>query len=184
MSGPVTVRALGAEEARERIAELSRVLVDCVEDGASVSFMLPMAPDKAERFWRDVAAGVARGGRTLIVAEVDGRIAGTVQLVTALPENQPHRGEVAKLLVLPSARRLGLGRLLMQAVEDEARAQGKSVLVLDTSNAAAERLYEGLGWQRVGSVPDYACLPDGPLCPTTFFYKRVAPAAAGIAEFA
>lgn len=184
MNGPVTVRALGADEASARIAELSRVLVDCVEDGASVSFMLPMAPDKAERFWRGVAAGVARGERTLIVAEVDERIAGTVQLVTDLPENQPHRGEVAKLLVHPSARRLGLGRQLMQAVEEAARTQGRSVLVLDTSNGAAERLYEGLGWQRVGTVPDFARLPDGPLCATTFFYKRVGSVAADVAEFA
>ncbi|MFK3741073.1 GNAT family N-acetyltransferase [Massilia sp. TN1-12] len=184
MNGHPTLRTLGADEAIVRIGELARVLVDCVEDGASVSFMLPMAPDKAERFWRGVAAGVARGERTLLVAEVDERIAGTVQLVTDLPENQPHRGEVAKLLVHPSARRLGLGRLLMQAVEDAARSQGRSVLVLDTSNAAAERLYESLGWQRVGAVPDYACLPDGPLCATTFFYKRVERAAAGIAEFA
>ncbi|MDN4053289.1 GNAT family N-acetyltransferase [Massilia sp. YIM B02763] len=184
MKGHPTIRTLGADEAIVRIGELARVLVDCVEDGASVSFMLPMGPDKAERFWRGVAAGVARGERTLIVAEVDERIAGTVQLVTDLPENQPHRGEVAKLLVHPSARRLGLGRLLMQAVEEAARTQGRSVLVLDTSNAAAERLYEGLGWQRVGSVPDFARLPDGPLCATTFFYKRVERVAADVAEFA
>jgi GNAT superfamily N-acetyltransferase len=167
------VRALTADEARARIGELSRVLVDCVEGGASVSFMLPLARETAERFWRCVADGVARGERTLIVAEVAGHIAGTVQLITALPENQPHRAEVAKLLVRSAARSAGIGRLLMLAVEEAARAQRKSVLVLDTASASAERLYERLGWQRVGVVPDYALLPDGRPCATTFFYKRV-----------
>jgi GNAT superfamily N-acetyltransferase len=169
------VRALTADEARARIGELSRVLIDCVEGGASVSFMLPMAQETAERFWHGVADSVARGERTLIAAEIAGEIAGTVQLITALPENQPHRAEVAKLLVRPGARCAGIGRLLMQAVEEAARDQRKSMLVLDTASASAERLYERLGWQRVGVVPDYALLPDGRLCATTFFYKRVAP---------
>lgn len=170
------VRALSADEAYERIGQLSRLLVDCVEGGASVSFMLPMAQQTAERFWRIVADSVARGERTLIVAETGGDIAGTVQLITDLPENQPHRAEVAKLLVRPGARCAGIGRRLMEAIEEAARTQGKSVLVLDTASASAERLYERLGWQRVGVVPDYALLPDGRPCATTFFYKRVAPA--------
>lgn len=173
MNQQPTVRMLDANAAASRIGELARVLVECVEAGASVSFMLPMTHVKAERFWQDAIASVARGERTLIVAEDEHGIAGTVQLVTDLPENQPHRAEVAKLLVRPHARGAGVGALLMRAVEDAARAQRKSVLVLDTANAAAERLYARLGWQRVGVVPDYACLPDGALCATTFFHKRV-----------
>ena len=173
MNHALAVRRLDAEEAAARIGQLARVLVDCVEGGASVSFMLPIAPATAAGFWQDVANSVARGERTLLVAEDADGIAGTVQLITALPENQPHRAEVAKLLVRPGVRGTGIGRRLMEAVEDAARAQGKRMLVLDTANAAAERLYERLGWQRVGSVPDYALLPDGAPCATTFFYKRV-----------
>ncbi|WP_296946150.1 GNAT family N-acetyltransferase [uncultured Massilia sp.] len=173
MSQDLAIRRLDAGEAAARIGQLARVLIDCVEGGASVSFMLPIAPATAQRFWQDVAAGVARGARTLLVAEDEHGIAGTVQLVTDLPENQPHRADVAKLLVRPGARGAGIGRRLMEAVEDAARAQGKRVLVLDTANAAAERLYERLGWQRVGSVPDYALLPDGAPCATTIYYKRV-----------
>lgn len=176
MSEHPLVRPLGADEARARIGELARVLAECVDAGASVSFMLPLARATADGFWRKVADGVARGERTLIVAEDGDGIAGTVQLVTDLPENQPHRAEIAKLLVRPGARRAGLGERLMRAAEDAARAQGKTVLVLDTASAAAERLYARLGWQRVGVVPDYALLPDGRPCATTFFYKRVEPA--------
>lgn len=176
MSGHPLVRPLGADEARARIGELVRVLAECVDAGASVSFMLPLARATADAFWSKVADGVARGERTLIVAEDGDGIAGTVQLVTDLPENQPHRAEIAKLLVRPGARCAGLGERLMRAAEDAARAQGKTVLVLDTASATAERLYARLGWQRVGVVPDYALLPDGRPCATTFFYKRVEPA--------
>jgi GNAT superfamily N-acetyltransferase len=164
---------MGADEAREHIGQLADVLLDCVEGGASVSFMLPMARKTALDFWRKVADGIARGERTLLVAEDEEGIAGTVQLITDMPENQPHRADVAKLLVHRRARGAGIGRRLMEAVEEAARGQGRRVLVLDTANATAERLYEGLGWQRVGVVPDYAFMPDGALCATTFFYKQV-----------
>jgi GNAT superfamily N-acetyltransferase len=173
MTNDVTVRLLGAHEAREGIGQLADVLLDCVEGGASVSFMLPMAREKALRFWADVADGVARGERTLLVAEDAQGIVGTVQLITDMPENQPHRADVAKLLVHRRARGAGIGRRLMEAVEDAARGQGRRVLVLDTASDTAERLYERLGWQRVGAVPDYAYMPDGALCATTFFYKHV-----------
>ena len=169
----MTVRSLHAGETRERIGQLADVLLDCVEGGASVSFMLPMARETALAFWEKVADGVARGERTLLVAEDGEGIAGTVQLITDMPENQPHRADVAKLLVHRRARGAGIGRRLMEAVEDAARAQGKRVLVLDTANETAERLYERLGWQRVGVVPDYAYMPDGALCATVFFYKHV-----------
>ncbi len=169
----ITVRSLSAGETRERIAQLADVLLDCVEGGASVSFMLPMARATALDFWQKVGDGVARGERTLLVAEDGEGIAGTVQLVTSMPENQPHRADVAKLLVHRRARGAGIGRRLMEAVEDAARRQGRRVLVLDTASSTAERLYERLGWQRVGVVPDYAYLPDGALCATVFFYKHV-----------
>jgi GNAT superfamily N-acetyltransferase len=173
MSKDVSVRVLDADEARARLGQLADVLLDCVEGGASVSFMLPMARETALGFWRKVADGVARGERTLIVAEDDGGIAGTVQLITDMPENQPHRADVAKLLVHRRARGAGIGRRLMEAVEEAARGQGRRVLVLDTASDTAERLYERLGWQRVGVVPDYALLPDGALCQTVFYYKHV-----------
>lgn len=169
----VSVRILGADEARERIGELSQVLLDCVEGGASVSFMLPLERPTADAFWRDVAAGVAGGKRTLVVAEDGTGVIGTVQLITDMPPNQPHRADVAKLLVHRRARGAGVGRRLMEAVHDTARMQGRTLLVLDTASATAERLYARLGWQRIGTVPDYALLPDGGLCATAFYYKRI-----------
>jgi GNAT superfamily N-acetyltransferase len=173
MTSDVTVRALGADETVECVEQLADVLLDCVEGGASVSFMLPMARETALSFWRKVADGVARGERTLLVAEDGDGIVGTVQLITDMPENQPHRADVAKLLVHRRGRGAGIGRRLMEAVEVAAREQGRRVLVLDTASATAERLYERLGWQRVGVVPDYALMPGGELCATVFFYKHV-----------
>jgi GNAT superfamily N-acetyltransferase len=173
MNTTITVRRLDAAETAERLEQLADVLLDCVEGGASVSFMLPMARETAVGFWRKVADGVARGERTLIVAEDEGGIAGTVQLIADMPENQPHRADVAKLLVHRRARGAGIGARLMAAVEDAAREQGRRVLVLDTASGTAGRLYERLGWQRVGVVPDYALMPDGALCATTFFYKHI-----------
>lgn len=169
----MTIRRLDADDTKVCIDELADVLLDCVEGGASVSFMLPMARETALRFWRKVADGIARGERTLLVAEDERGIAGTVQLITDMPENQPHRADVAKLLVHRRARGAGIGQRLMEAVEEAARAQGRRVLVLDTANGTAERLYERLGWQRVGVVPDYAYMPDGALCATAFYYKHV-----------
>jgi len=159
-----------------QIEQLAALLVDCVEGGASVSFMLPLSHAHAAAFWRRVAAGVAAGERALLVAEdAAGRIVGTVQLVLAQPDNQPHRADVAKMLVHRSARRQGLGAALMRAAEDAARAAGKTLLVLDTvTGGDAERLYARLGWQRVGEIPDYALWPGGGLCGTTVFYRRVA----------
>jgi GNAT superfamily N-acetyltransferase len=150
------------------------VLVDCVDGGASVSFMHPLARDHARRFWSQVADGVARGERALIVAEDAGGIAGTVQLVLAQPDNQPHRADVAKMLVHRRARRQGLGEALMRAAERVARDCGKTLLVLDTvTGGDAERLYARLGWQRVGVIPDFALWPRGGLCATTVFYRRL-----------
>ena len=173
MSDACRLRHLDGAEALRCGAELAEVLLDCVDGGASVSFMAPMTPERALAYWREVAASVGRGERTLLVAADGAGIVGTVQLITDLPENQPHRADVAKLLVHRRGRGSGVGERLMRAVEEAAREQGRRVLVLDTANPAAARLYARLDWQRVGAVPDYALLPDGALCDTTFFYKHV-----------
>ena len=156
-----------------RIEQLAALLIDCVEGGASVSFMHPLPPDKALGFWRQVADGVTRGQRALIVAEDDTGIVGTVQLVLDQPDNQPHRADLSKMLVLRRARQRGIGAALMQEAERVAVESGKTLLVLDTASPEAERLYERTGWQRCGTVPDYALLPHGGLCATTFFYRRL-----------
>jgi GNAT superfamily N-acetyltransferase len=171
----ITVRRVAAHEAADCVPPLADVLIDCVEGGASVSFMLPLARERALAFWRGVADGVQRGDRILLVAQDEaGRIVGTVQLVTALPENQPHRADVAKMLVHRGARRRGVAQRLMAAVDDEARRAGKTVLVLDTvTGGDAERLYQRAGWRRVGEIPQYALMPQGGFCSTTFFYKHL-----------
>ncbi|KWA75698.1 acetyltransferase [Burkholderia ubonensis] len=176
MTEPITIRRVSGDEVTTYIDALSDVLIDCVEGGASVSFMSPISRDTAARFWRQVADGVIRGERILLVAErADGRVVGTVQLITALPENQPHRADIAKMLVYRDARRQGVGARLMAAADDAARAAGKAVLVLDTvTGSDAARLYERAGWQRVGDVPNYALMPDGRYCATTFFHKQLA----------
>jgi len=170
------IRALSSVD-DAHVRQLADVLVDCVEGGASVSFMLPLARERALAFWRHVAEGVASGERALLVAEDAQGIVGTVQLVLAQPENQPHRAEVSKMLVHRRARRQGVGALLMQAAEQLAREHGKTLLVLDTSSAEAERLYARLGWTRVGVIPGFALLPGGAPCDTTYFYRTLAPQA-------
>lgn len=174
MSEAARVRRLGAREAADAVEALADVLVDCVAGGASVGFMWPLPRNRAIAFWQRVAAAVAEGERALLVAEdAGGRIVGTVQLVLAQPDNQPHRADLAKMLVHRSARRAGVAQRLLARADEVARAEGRSVLVLDTvTGSDAERLYVRAGWQRVGSVPDYALMPDGARCATTFFYKR------------
>lgn len=171
----VTVRTLTAEQAYACRPALAEILIDCVEGGASVSFMAPLTRERAERFWTGIADDVASGGRRLCVAQdQQGILLGTVQVVLAQPENQPHRGDIAKMLVHRCARRRGLGARLMQAAEDAARAAGKTLLVLDTATGSdAERLYQRLGWTRVGTVPGYALWPDGRPCPTTYYFKAL-----------
>jgi GNAT superfamily N-acetyltransferase len=172
---PVTVRRVRPEEAMDLVEPLAEVLIDCVEGGASVSFMLPISRETARGFWRGVAQGVQQGERVLLVAEDAEGVVGTVQLITAMPENQPHRADVAKMLVMRRARRQGVALKLLQAVDEEARRENRHVLVLDTvTGGAAESLYEKAGWQRVGVVPKYALMPEGGFCGTTFFYKHLA----------
>jgi GNAT superfamily N-acetyltransferase len=157
-----------------QIEELAGVLIDCVEGGASVSFMHPLTRDRAVAFWRRVANGVAAGERALLVAEDAQGVCGTVQLVLDQPENQPHRADLSKMLVHRRARRQGLGAVLMRAAEATARECDKTLLVLDTvTGGDAERLYQRLGWERVGVIPGYALLPRGGLCSTTVFYRNL-----------
>lgn len=154
------------------IRQLADVLIDCVEGGASVSFMLPITRERAEGFWRDVGEGVARGERALLAAEDEHGVCGTVQLILEQPENQPHRADLAKMLVHTRARRQGLGAALMRAAEETARACGKTLLVLDAvTDGDAARLYERLGWVKVGEVPGFALYPRGGLCGTTYYYR-------------
>jgi GNAT superfamily N-acetyltransferase len=153
---------------------LADVLLDCVESGASVGFMYPLPRDKAIAFWQSILASAARGERIVLVAEEveTGVIHGTVQVVLAMPDNQPHRADVAKMQVHRRARRRGLGEMLMRAAETAAREAGKTLLVLDTvTGSDAERLYTRLGWQRCGVIPNYALWPRGGLCSTTVFYR-------------
>ena len=155
-----------------QIEALSGVLIDCVEGGSSVSFMHPLTRDRAVAFWRRVADDVAAGRRALLVAEDAHGICGTVQLVLDQPENQPHRADLAKMLVRRRARRRGLGAALMRAAEATARDCGKTLLVLDAvTGGDAARLYERLGWTRAGDIPRYALMPDGTPCSTTYYYR-------------
>ena len=167
----IRIRCLQTIGERE-IQGLSDVLIDCVEGGASVSFMLPMSRAKAEAFWRSTGASAARGERIVLAAEdASGTIVGTVQVILAQPENQPHRADIAKMLVHRRARRGGIGAALLAAAEDAARRAGKTLLVLDTASGDAERLYERHHWQRCGLIPGYALWPDGRPCATTIYFK-------------
>ncbi len=171
-----TVRRLRRVAAAD-LEGLIDVLRDCVAGGASVSFMHPLTRARAAAFWRRVARGVADGTRALLVAEDAQGICGTVQLVFDLPENQPHRADVAKMLVHRRARCRGIGAALLRAAEATARACGRTLLVLDTvTGGDAERLYARLGWQKVGVIPDYALFPQGGFCSTTVFYRALEPA--------
>jgi GNAT superfamily N-acetyltransferase len=157
-----------------QIDELAGVLIDCVDGGASVGFMHPLTRDRAVAFWRRVAQGVAAGERALLVADDARGLCGTVQLVLGQPENQPHRADLSKMLVHRRIRRQGLGAALMRAAEATARDCGKTLLVLDAvTGGDAERLYERLGWVRVGPIPGYALMPHGGLCSTTVFYRNL-----------
>jgi GNAT superfamily N-acetyltransferase len=155
------------------IEGLAAVLADCVQGGASVGFMQPYSLDRAAAWWRGLAGDVAAGRRALLVAEDGQGIVGTVHLVLAQPDNQPHRADLCKMLVMRRARKQGVGAALMDAAEKEARAAGKTLLVLDTASPDAERLYARMGWTRLGVIPGYALLPDGGMCATTYFYREL-----------
>jgi GNAT superfamily N-acetyltransferase len=170
----MTCRVRRAETLTESDIEgLAAVLFDCVEGGASVGFMHPFTLGQALAWWRGLAADVEAGKRVLLVAEDEYGIVGTVHLVLAMPDNQPHRADLCKMLVMRRARKQGVGAALMDAAEREARSSGKTLLVLDTASQDAERLYARMGWQRLGVIPRYALLPGGGLCDTTYFYREL-----------
>jgi GNAT superfamily N-acetyltransferase len=173
MSDPFQVAVLDVAAATKAIDQLAEVLVDCVAGGASVSFMSPFSHRDAVEYFRKVITSVGNGETVLVAAVIDGRIVGTAQLGLDTPPNQPHRADVKKMLTHRSARRRGVGAAMLARVEAEAKKRSRTVLVLDTANAEAERLYARAGWQRVGVIPDYALWPDGGLCATTLFWKRV-----------
>ena len=174
MKDGIQIRPIRTFDDRE-IEGLSDVLIDCVEGGASVNFMLPMTRAKAEAFWRGMSETVERGERVVLAAEDEKRaIVGTVQIVLKQPENQPHRGDLAKMLVHRRVRKRGVGAALLMAAERSALGAGKTLLVLDTASDDAERLYARQGWQRFGQVPDYALWPDGGPCSTTVLYRELA----------
>jgi len=170
----IEIRQLNATEGLQYLPALVEVLLDCVEGGASVSFMAPLARATAESFFEKVIQGVQQGDRILLAAFIDSKLVGTVQILLATPPNQPHRADVAKLLVLRSARGQGIGARLMEHAEKASRLRGKTLLVLDTATGGdAERLYMRLGWTRVGVIPNYALFPDGTWCDTTIFWKQL-----------
>ena len=174
MSAKVEIISLDAPVADVAIEQLAAILVDCVEGGASVSFMSPFSHDQATAFFRKVAGAVASGDTILLAARLDGRIVGTVQLGLDTPPNQPHRADIRKLLVHRSARGHGAGAALMAQVEAEALRRGRWLLVLDTvPDENGHRLYLREGWQQTGIVPDYALFPDGRLCDTAIMWKRL-----------
>jgi GNAT superfamily N-acetyltransferase len=170
----VEIRRLAGAELEASLDGLAGVLADCVTGGASVSYLAPFSHEQARAAFEVMAAEVEAGRRLLLAAFAEGELVGSVQVILALPPNQPHRAEIAKLLVHRSARKRGIAQLLMEQAESEARAAGKTLLVLDTvTGDDAERLYARLGWTRVGVIPGYALYPDGRPCDTTIFWKAL-----------
>jgi GNAT superfamily N-acetyltransferase len=168
------IRQLNTLEGHRYLGDLAEVLLDCVEGGASVGFMASLSREDAEAFFEKVLKEVQSGDRILLAAFVDAKLSGTVQIVTSTPPNQPHRADVAKLLVLRSARARGVGSSLMEHVEKASKLAGKTVLVLDTvTGGSAEKLYLRLGWKKAGVIPNYALFPNGEFCDTTIFWKQL-----------
>jgi GNAT superfamily N-acetyltransferase len=174
MQSPIAIRRLDPAQTRAAAAELGAVLLDCVQGGASVSFMDGLTAEEAQAFWLGVAQAAETDGRAVLVAQDEAGIVGVVEVIPAGPANQPHRADVAKMLVHRRGRRRGLGEALMRAAEAAGAAMGKTLLTLDTvEGEAGERLYARLGWTRVGAIPGYALLPDGTPCATVVFYKAL-----------
>jgi GNAT superfamily N-acetyltransferase len=174
VSAAVEITSLDAPVAESALEQLADVLADCVEGGASVSFMSPFSHQEALTFFGKVAGSVASGDTVLLAARLGGRIIGTVQLGLDTPPNQPHRADIKKLLVHRSVRGHGVGAALMAQVEEEARRRGRWLLVLDTvPGENGHRLYLRAGWTQTGLVPNYALFPDGRLCDTAIMWKRL-----------
>ena len=171
VDGVVVMDASASASAEFRLAE---ILLACVTDGASISFLASLTRDEARAFWRARAKDVAVGARILLGAYANAVLQGVVTIDCAMPPNQPHHGAVQKMLVHPAARRRGLARALMRSAEEAAKAAGRTLLTLDTASAAAERLYREENYICVGVIPRYALNPDGSFCDTTVFYKHLA----------
>ena len=167
---------LTAAQAKAALPQLTSLLQDAVQHGASIGFLRPLASDTAERFWNEIISDVANSSRILLVIREGDSVIGTVQLGLCQKPNGLHRAEVQKLFVHSKARRRGFGQVLMSAVEKEARAANRSLLYLDTEpDQPAEEMYRKLGWTLAGSIPDYARNPDGQLHPTALYFKKLTP---------
>jgi ribosomal protein S18 acetylase RimI-like enzyme len=170
----IEIRRLSPPELHEQLDALATVLHDCVAGGASVGYLEPFSREDARRAFESFAAEAEQGHRLILAAFSEGALVGTAQVILALPPNQPHRAEIAKVLVHRSARGRGIARQLMERAEAEARAEGKTLLVLDAvTGGDAARLYDRLGWTTVGVIPNYALYPDGRPCATTYFWKEL-----------
>jgi GNAT superfamily N-acetyltransferase len=170
----LTLQRFDAEQVQTAIGEFAQLLCDIVDAGASVGFLAPLPEDDARRFWYRIAGDISTGSRVLIAALDDGRIIGTAQLVLAPQPNAPHRAEVQKVLVHPAHRRQGIGKLLMAAIESEARSLNRTLLVLDTVKGnVAERLYEQAGYTRVGVIANFALSTTGQPEDAVFFYRQL-----------
>jgi ribosomal protein S18 acetylase RimI-like enzyme len=167
-----TIERLTGVQAAGAVEELIDLLGDAVDDGASLGFLTPLTDGEARHYWEEVVAGVGDGSRVLLVRRDGGRVVGSVQLALARQKNGSHRAEVQKLMVHRSARRRGLGRTLMEAVEAEARRAGRTLLVLDTRRGdPSERLYLSRGYTPAGIIPRYARSSNGSLHDTVLFYR-------------
>ncbi len=170
----IEIRSLDAAETLAHMDGLCAIMVDCVTGGASIGYMEPFVTGDAVTFWSAVAETIGRGDVQHLAAFDDDRLVGTVQVVTGMPPNQPHRGDLKKLMVASHARKKGVARQLMAQAEATARKAGKTLLVLDTATGSdAESMYPKIGWEKAGIIPGYALFPDGRLCDTTVFYKRL-----------
>jgi GNAT superfamily N-acetyltransferase len=168
------IRELSAGEAERRLTELGEVLADAVEGGASVGFLRGFTVAQAVDFWRSQLPAVGAGMKRLLVAEEGGTIAGTVVVTFAHQPNQPHRGDVGKMLVHRRFRRRGLGARLLAAAEATAARHGRTLLVLDTvSGSAGDRLYTRAGWVKIGEIPGYALSVDRVREQACFFFMQL-----------
>jgi GNAT superfamily N-acetyltransferase len=172
----MTIDTLGADAAAGEGTALAGLLRNAVDGGASVGFLPPLSEDEAAAYWRGVVSAVQTGSRLLVVArDEDGGVVGSAQLDLALMPNGRHRAEVQKVMVHTKARRQGIGRALMQAVEEHARRLGRTTLVLDTRQGdPSERLYAAVGYRCAGAIPEYARSASGALDASAFYYKLLA----------
>ena len=166
------IERLTTDNVKEVLPELAALLQEAVNSGASIGFLLPITDEDAINYWQEVVQALQGPNRILLIAQIDGKIVGTVQLDLASRTNGSHRAEVAKLMVHTSYRKRGVGQELMNAIEHEAQLAGRTTLILDTREGdPSERLYTKLGYVRAGTIPEYARSTDGSLHTTVFMYK-------------